>query len=157
MSVKTLLVGLVLAPVLTVSCSAVGPSASAPSASVQPSPTPLPPSMASSTSPPASAESGVQGRTMVDGGCPVPVENSPCPARPIRSRITIVRIGSEVTAAVVTSDAAGRFQVALPPGSYRLQPANLTGTPFPRGTPVEVAVRSGHYTDLTVWFDSGIQ
>lgn len=157
MSDRMLLVALAFAPALLGSCSAGVPAASAPPTSVQPAPAQPPPSVASTTPAPATAESGVQGRTMVDGGCPVVIENSPCPARPIPSRITILRVGSGAAVTVVTTDAAGRFRVTLPPGGYLLKPANLAGTAFPRGTPVEVTISSGHYTVLTVWFDSGIQ
>ena len=100
-------------------------------------------------------ESGIEGRTMVDGGCPVEYEASPCPAKPISAEITASAGGRVI--ARVTSDADGRFRISLPPGSYVVHAINLSGGLYPRSAPVNVTVRSGRYTAVAVSFDSGIQ
>ena len=92
---------------------------------------------------------------MVDGGCPVYSDASPCPTKPIPAHITASTAGGVVGRG--TSDADGRFRISLPPGSYVLQAVNLSGGLFPRSAPVNVTVRSGGYTAVTVSFDSGIQ
>jgi hypothetical protein len=94
---------------------------------------------------------------MVDGGCPVEHEASPCPEKPVAARITVVLAATGMVLTVVISEADGRFRVGLPPGSYVLNAVNLTGAPYPRSNPVDVVVHSGAYTDITVSFDSGIQ
>jgi len=94
---------------------------------------------------------------MVDGGCPVEIEASPCPQRPLSARITIALAGTGAVVTTVVSDAEGRFRVGLSPGSYVLNAVNLTGAPYPRSSPVDVVVYSGSYTSVTVSFDSGIQ
>ncbi len=94
---------------------------------------------------------------MVDGGCPVEIEASPCPQKPVSARITVVLASSGAIVTVVTSDADGRFRIALPAGSYALHAVNLTGAPYPRSSPVNLVVQSGSYTTVTVLFDSGIQ
>lgn len=38
---------------------------------------------------PGASDSGIEGRTMVDGGCPMVREHSPCPDRPLSARPTV--------------------------------------------------------------------
>jgi hypothetical protein len=106
---------------------------------------------------PAASTSGVQGRTMVDGGCPVVRAQSPCPDRPLSARLTITGADQTRTVAETTSDTDGRFRVPLPPGSYTIHPANLTGAVTPIAQPVTVTVTAGQFTVVTVPFDSGIR
>ena len=94
---------------------------------------------------------------MVDGGCPVEVEGSPCPERPLAARVTIALADTRAIVTIVTSDAEGHFRVGLSPGRYVLNAVNLTGAVYPRSSPVDVIVRAGSYTTVTVSFDSGIQ
>jgi hypothetical protein len=94
---------------------------------------------------------------MVGGGCPVEIEASPCPQKPVSARVTVVVASSGAIVAVVTSDPQGWFRIGLPAGSYALHAVNLTGAPYPRSSPVDVVVQSGSYVTLTVLFDSGIQ
>jgi hypothetical protein len=94
---------------------------------------------------------------MVDGGCPVEREGSPCPPKPISASITVVLAPTGALVAAATSGADGQFRIVLPPGSYVLHAANRTGGPYPRSSPVDVEIRAGAYTTITVSFDSGIQ
>lgn len=157
----TRLSGLVVASAVLVGCSVAGPAASTPSASTMtlpPAGARPPPGVTPSTPAPAAVSaSGIAGRTMVDGGCPVYFDETPCPPQPMSARIIVRVAGAGRTIADVVSDADGRFRLEVPPGGYVLQAVNLTGGPFPRSAPVDVTVRSGSYTTVTVTFDSGIQ
>ena len=138
-------------------CSVAGPAGPTPSGS-NASPSQQPPTQSSSLPPPATQDaSGLTGRTVVDGGCPVEVEGSPCPAKPLAARITIVLADTRAIVTVVTSDVEGHFRVGLSPGSYVLNAVNLTGAPYPRSSPVDVVVHAGSYTPVKLSFDSGIQ
>lgn len=116
-----------------------------------------PASSASSASSAPSQDSGIDGRTMVDAGCPVIRLGTPCPERPLSARITVTSAAGGGTVATVTSDADGRFRVALPPGTYTLHPANLLGSPVPLAMPKTVNVTAGHYTTVEIPFDSGVR
>lgn len=94
---------------------------------------------------------------MVDGGCPMVREGTPCPDKPLSARITVTEVGATATVATVVSDADGRFRIALAPGRYRLRPANLTGALHPASSPQDVDVQAGMYTTVTLSFDSGIR
>ena len=158
MRVKPLLTAGILALAAMAGCSVPGPAAPTPSESNASPPAVEPASPSQPTLPPtAQGESGVAGRTMVDGGCPVEIEASPCPQKPVSARITVTLAGTGASVTVITSDAEGRFRVGLTPGSYVLSAANLTGSPYPRSSPVNIVVHSGSYTTLTLLFDSGIQ
>jgi hypothetical protein len=110
-----------------------------------------------SAEPTAAEGSGVQGRTTIDGGCPVIRAGTPCPNRPLSARITVTRSGSDTVIATVTSDADGGFRISLPPGTYLLRPDNLAGARYPAAQPITVTVRSGQFTQVAIAFDSGIQ
>ncbi|MFL6128899.1 MAG: hypothetical protein ACJ73E_07520 [Mycobacteriales bacterium] len=101
-------------------------------------------------------DSGVEGHTMVDGGCPILRPGSPCPDLPIRARITVTGPdGEQVTTQETGVD--GRFRIPLPPGSYLLHPANTTDALLPRALPVRATVTAGRYQDVRIMFDSGIR
>jgi hypothetical protein len=107
--------------------------------------------------PGAKPNSGIEGRTMVDGGCPVIRRGSPCPDKPLAARLTVTRVGSARTTAQATSDKNGYFRIPLPPGHYVVQPHNLTGAVVPIAQPVTVTVRAGQFTVVRISFDSGIR
>jgi hypothetical protein len=94
---------------------------------------------------------------MVDAGCPVLESSSPCPQKPLRARIKVIRMPSQdlVTALDTTED--GRFRVALAPGTYELRGENVNGGPIPRAMPLPVNVAVGVFTEVTVQFDSGVR
>jgi hypothetical protein len=94
---------------------------------------------------------------MVDGGCPILRDNTPCPAKPLPAKLTIARRGAAAVVATATSDINGHFRIALPPGDYVLRPTNLAGGLYPAASPMDVVVRAGRYTTITVSFDSGIR
>lgn len=101
--------------------------------------------------------SGVRGVTVVDAGCPPTVEQPACPTGPLAARLTFVAEGAEEPAAEVETGPDGTFSVVLPPGSYDVLADDLAGAPYPRADPMEVQVRPGRVTELTVRFDSGVR
>jgi hypothetical protein len=109
---------------------------------------------------PAAGEgsSGITGRAVLGPTCPVEREDTPCPDEPYggaRLRITERGTGDVVT--TVTADDEGRFRVRLPPGSYILEAEPTEGRPLPFAKPVDVTVRPGEFTNVTVAFDTGIR
>jgi len=101
--------------------------------------------------------SGVTGRTMVDGGCPVIMESSPCPDRPLAARATVADADNGSVAATATTGDDGSFRIPLPAGRYVIHATNLTGGPLPAAAPVDIDVPPGQFIALTVAFDSGIR
>ncbi len=106
---------------------------------------------------PTRATSGVRGSAVVDIGCPVLEDASPCPQVPLQARISVVQPGSAQPAAVVQTMADGTFDIGLPPGIYELRGENLSGAPVPSAVPVTVTVRAGEFAQVTVIFDSGVR
>jgi hypothetical protein len=99
-------------------------------------------------------DSGVTGVASVGPTCPVERPDSPCPDRPFEGEIVVTdRDGTEV--ARTTTDASGRFTVALPPGDYVVRSEVTGGLPAPAG--VEVSVRAGAYVAVELRLDSGIR
>jgi hypothetical protein len=107
--------------------------------------------------PAAPQDSGVEGVTMVDGGCPPARDAPPCPDKPLSARIKVTRAGSGEDVVAVNSGEDGRFRIALEPGDYTLHPANLAGTPLPIAQPIDVHVVASRFTTVEVPFDSGVR
>jgi hypothetical protein len=102
-----------------------------------------------------SAGSGIEGLVTIGPMCPVEREDSPCPDQPYEATIVIDDAeGHEVRR--VTSDAAGRFRVALPPGTYMLVP-EVPESRLPYAGEQTVEVTAGRYTQVTIEYDSGIR
>lgn len=101
--------------------------------------------------------SGIQGRTVVDAGCPMTRSSSGCPDKPLAARLTVTRNGSARTVAVAISNSRGSFRIPLPPGDYVVRPKNLTGAVVPIAQPLTVTVVRSQWTTLTISFDSGIR
>ncbi|MGW2522380.1 carboxypeptidase-like regulatory domain-containing protein [Streptomyces sp. NPDC001617] len=94
---------------------------------------------------------------MVDAGCPMARDHSPCPDRPPSARLTITAGEPQRTVTETTSDTDGHFRIPLPPGTHTIHPANLTGAVTPIAQPMSVTVASGRFTTVTIPFDSGIR
>ena len=58
--------------------------------------------------------------------------------------------------ATVTSDAAGRFSLTLPPGAYRLVPQPVEGL-LGTAAPSDVVVGAEATTEVMVTYDTGIR
>jgi hypothetical protein len=115
----------------------------------------------SSTPPPGPSasgdSSGVDGMTRVDAGCPVLRGGQTCPTHPIQARVTVTALGGNTAVAHATSTPDGRFRVGLAPGTYVITCQNTTGAAVPTAMPVQVRVRPGQWTQVTVDFDSGVR
>jgi hypothetical protein len=125
------------------------PATTGPDRPESPGPVPAPPT------PPAGT--GVTGVTVVDAGCPVSRPDPVCADRPIPARLTVVDTRTGAVVATLTTGTDGVFRVALPPGTYELRPANLSGAALPRPIPVTVVVPAGRYVTQNVRFDTGIR
>jgi hypothetical protein len=87
------------------------------------------------------------------GHCPVIRDESSCPEIPIATTFTVVDSGTGRSVMTVKSGADGHFRVAVRPGKYVLEaPMKL-----PRTVPTPVTVDAGHYTDVTLHFDTGVR
>lgn len=113
-------------------------------------------SAGTASSSPAGA-SGVQGRAVVDAGCPVLRDQTPCPDRPLQARIVVTDAeGATVVKEQVTT-ADGAFRVDLPPGRYRLSGTNLAGAPVPIAAARPFVVEPGAFVTVQLDFDSGVR
>jgi hypothetical protein len=99
-------------------------------------------------------DSGIHGLVLYGPTCPVQRPGQTC-VRPLQASITIRREPAGTVAARVRSAANGRFTVRLVAGRYLLQPQN--GKPFPRAGARAISIRRGHFSAVTIRFDSGIR
>jgi hypothetical protein len=100
----------------------------------------------------AAPTSGIRGTILAGPACPGPARiESPCPDRPVSMTVEVVS-GATVVA-TFTSDAAGKFSVSIPPGSYTLRSKN--GLPALKS--VTVVVVDGQFTDVELHADTGIR
>jgi hypothetical protein len=100
--------------------------------------------------------SGVRGRVLLGPTCPVEMVGSPCPDEPVAGvEVRAIRDGESVAEA--TSDAQGRFELLLDPGTYTLEAVVGPDTPGMFAKPFDVTVTSGAFVDVVVPVDSGIR
>jgi hypothetical protein len=98
----------------------------------------------------------VRGRVLLGPTCPVEIEGSPCPDEPVAGvEVRATRDGEPVAEA--TSDAQGRFELLLDPGTYTLEAVVGPDGPGMFAKPVDVTVTSGAFVDVVVPVDSGIR
>ncbi|MHB8491118.1 MAG: hypothetical protein ACYDA6_02740 [Solirubrobacteraceae bacterium] len=105
-------------------------------------------------------DSGIVGRIVAGPTCPVervpPVPG--CAPRALVATLRIRRVGSRAKTTRVRSQSDGRFRVSLPPGTYTVQALPQAGSPLPRPpSPRSVQVRQGHFTAVTITYDTGIR
>ena len=100
------------------------------------------------------AEQGIAGIALRGPICPVDSDDEACADQPYQAWIDIRDEGGRRIVRLRTGD-DGRFRVGLVPGRYLLFPES--GDPFPLAVEMEVEVGSGAFTDVTVWFDTGIR
>ncbi len=66
-------------------------------------------------------------------------------------------IGTSGTSRTLSSGANGRFRVSLAPGEYVVRALRIRGA-LPRPpAPLRVRVRAGHFTTITITYDTGIR
>ncbi len=98
--------------------------------------------------------SGIRGQALSGPHCPVEVEGSPCPDLPWEG--TVIAKETETREEfTVQTDAEGRFELPLEPGSYDVSIVSESSPPFAK--PQTVAVDPGSFTEIVVSVDTGIR
>lgn len=100
--------------------------------------------------------SGIEGTVTEGPMCPGPVQvgNNNCPNKPYPTTITILNTNNTKVAQIQT-DANGYFKLPLEPATYILQPK--PGNPLPHAADQTVEVLDGHYTQVTIIYDTGMR
>jgi hypothetical protein len=101
-------------------------------------------------------DSGIEGLVLIGPTCPVEQVGQGCADEPYAGAVKVVEASSGKVVTTIRSGEDGKFRVALPPGSYRLEPVPASGG-LPFGKPIDVVVRPHTYEEVTVSFDSGIR
>lgn len=98
--------------------------------------------------------SGIRGRALAGPQCPVEVQGSPCPPVPWEGTVVATDVdgGAEYT---VETDADGRFELGLEPGTYEISIVSDSSPPFAK--PQSVTVEPGSFAEVTVSVDTGIR
>jgi hypothetical protein len=104
----------------------------------------------------------LSGRITVGPNCPVEVAGEECPPPPGTYQAILVLIyarlaDGERLVAQVRADAAGRFELPLPPGSYRVALEHSIGIPGAPPPVREVEIESGAISELAFDIDTGIR
>lgn len=104
--------------------------------------------------PAGASGSGIRGAVHVGPQCPVVQAGSPCPDEPFEGNVVVTDPSGRIVA-TVRSGADGRFEVAVPPGSYVVTVMELQGAMFAK--PVSVEVTAGRMSGVSVLVDTGIR
>jgi len=106
--------------------------------------------------PVSKVDSGVRGVVVSGPQCPVETLEDPCPDLPVSGIVVSVsRLDGSVETETRT-DAEGRFNVAVGPGEYVVQPVVASGgVAFSK--PVQVIVPDGEFVEVTLLVDTGIR
>jgi hypothetical protein len=100
--------------------------------------------------------SGIQGQALMGPMCPVVSIDEPCPDQPVQATVDVLSVDCTRKITSFTTDADGRFRVALPPGEYCLLPQSRTSG-FPFGKPQNVGVQESAFTAVIISLDTGIR
>lgn len=88
--------------------------------------------------------------------CPVATMENPCPDLPVSGIVVSVSRPDGSVTAEARTDAEGRFDVAVAPGEYVVQPVvESGGVTFSK--PVQVSVPDGTFIEVTLQVDTGIR
>lgn len=98
--------------------------------------------------------SGIRGRAVSGPQCPVEVAGSPCPDRPYEGTVVATEADTG-DAFTVETDAEGRFELPLAPGTYQVSIEAESPPPFAK--PQTVTVEHDAFTQITVTVDTGIR
>ncbi len=98
--------------------------------------------------------SGIREPALAGPQCPVEAAGSSCPDLPYRGTIVAVDIRRRDDVRVET-DEEGRFEVALPPGTYDVSIGPESGPMFAKSR--TVTVQAGSFTEITVAVDTRIR
>jgi len=104
--------------------------------------------------------SGIAGQVQEGPTCPVEQypPSSRCAPRPLSAPIRIRAAAGGSHGLVVHSGSNGRFRVRLRAGRYVVTPERTNSSGFPRPpAPFRVDVAPGHFTHVTITYDTGIR
>ncbi|MDQ6806368.1 MAG: hypothetical protein M3065_15705 [Actinomycetota bacterium] len=104
--------------------------------------------------------SGIAGRILAGPTCPVEtVPPQPrCVPRPLAVTLRIRHAGGSAPPSTVHSSADGRFRARLAPGTYVVLAQAQSGSPLPRPpAALRVQVRAHHFTNINIFYDTGIR
>jgi hypothetical protein len=101
------------------------------------------------------SDSGIHGTVVIGPTCAVEVVGEQCADKPYATDLRVIDPSTGKQVATASSGTNGHFEMALPAGRYRLQPASSAFPP--RAAPVVVAVPPHRYVATTIRFDSGIR
>ena len=98
--------------------------------------------------------SGIRGQALAGPQCAVEMAESPCPDLPWEGTVvaTDTASGEEFTA---TTDADGRFELTLAPGTYEV--SIDVGSSPPTAEPQTVTVDAGAFAVVDLFVDTGIR
>ena len=99
---------------------------------------------------------GIRGVAEMGPMCPVMVQGSPCPDRPVVGATIQVLDGSNRVVAKGVSDADGHFEISVAPGSYMIVGRYSSGLNR-SSRPVAATIPDTGFATVTVVFDSGIR
>jgi len=98
--------------------------------------------------------SGIEGQVFIGPMCPAEQQGQACPDQPYQATLTVNSLNGAQIAQFQT-DEQGRFLVSLVPGQYILHPESPNGIPF--ASDQTFLVETGRYSQITVYYDSGIR
>ena len=104
--------------------------------------------------PAASPSATLAGQVLATPSCPVERAERPCPPRPVPGATVEVRDASGLVSATST-DAAGRFSLVVPGGSYQVRATNAGG--YRSTAEQQVQVAPGAVASVRLVVDSGIR
>jgi len=110
--------------------------------------------LATCSTQPATATSGIEGQVFIGPTCPVVQQGQDCPDKPYQATLTVNGSDGRMVAQVKT-DAEGRFKIPLDAGEYILHPESPNMLPF--ASEQTFTVREDQFTKMTVTYDSGIR
>ncbi len=103
------------------------------------------------------AESGIEGRVSIGPTSPLVGVGTPSASEAYEAIVVIKDAVTGKEIAQVQSGPDGRFRVALEPGEYLLEPQSPNPGAPPFAEPQTVEVEAGQFTDVEIYYDSGIR
>ena len=107
---------------------------------------------------PAPTDSGIAGKILLGPTCPVvrPGMEDECADKPYQATVVVKTASGAREVTRFQSDSKGLFRVLLQPGTYLLEPAP-GGPILPHAAPMTVQVDAGMFTEVTIFYDTGIR